>query len=412
MRLRSRNAILFLGIILIIVALSIYFFWQPDNLIEFVPKNSFLYLHLDLNQARRTGCLGNQWLNDFKIQQILAGLSENDSRLALIKNTFKRENIEFINEIALVLFPQERIYKNNKGLLSEMEIILLLKLKRWSNPSSLIKSLKGFYVQELTTHIWAVSSHQSFLNDFQSSDFFLSQSLLNKKDPLLSRLRSSVWANGYVNFKDLQEEMKKENEINQPGNDLAGISLYSVLNAENLFFSINLPNQDYKENLFSFDDFILDNNPNQGFVFVLPQINSTDFLLQKIKQALAVQMPTKKQVLLPDQTKFTELIVDLDEFNFKTEEFDQTLVHYWPIDFFENQEQTGFIVWQDKGQNFISNKISLFEEIINTPNKFFSGFQIQEIEKGIFFQSNKLPLKNLLIIQIEQEIKGRLTLGF
>lgn len=410
MRLRSRNAILFLGIILVIFALSIYFFWQPDNLIEFVPKNSFLYLHLDLNQARRTGCLGNQWLNDLKIQQILAGLSENDSRLALIKNTFKRENIGFIDEIALVLFPQERVHENNKGLLSKMEIILLLKLKRWSNPSLLIKSLKGFHVQELTTHVWAVSL-QPFLNDFQSSDFFLSQSLLKKKDPLFSRIRSSIWASGYVNLKDLQEETKEENGTNQPRNDLAGISLYSILNAENLFFSINLPNQDYKKNLFSFDDFILDNNSNQGFVFVLPQINSTDFLLQKIKQALAVQKPIKKQVLLPDQTKFIELIVDSNKFNFKTEEFNQTLVHYWPMDFFENQEQVGFIVWQGKEQNFIANKISLFEEVINTPNKLFSGLQVQEIEKGIFFQGNKLPLKNLLIIQTEQEIKGRLTLG-
>jgi len=401
---------LFLGIILVIFALSIYFFWQPDNLIEFVPKNSFLYLHLDLNQARRTGCLGNQWLNDLKIQQILAGLPENDPRLALIKNTFKGENIGFIDEIALVLFPQERTHENNKGLLSKMEIVLLLKLKRWSNPSLLIKSLKGFHVQELTTHVWVVSP-QSFLNDFQSSDFFLSQSLLNKKDSLFSGPGFSVWASGYISFKDLQEEIKKENEISQTGNDLAGISLYSILNAENLFFSINLSNQDYKENLFSFDDFISDNNSNQGFVFVLPQINSTDFLLQKIKQALAIQKPIKKQVLLPDQTKFTELIVDSNKFNFKTEEFNQTLVHYWPMDFFENQEQAGFIVWQDKEQNFIANKISLFEEIVNAPNKLFSGFQIQEIEKGIFFQGSELPLKNLLIIQTEQGIKGRLTLG-
>ncbi len=410
MRLISRNAILFLGIILVIFALSIYFFWQPDNLIKFVPKNSFLYLHLDLNQARRTGLLGNQWLNDFKIQQILTGLSENDSRLALIKNTFKKENIGFIDEIALVLFPQERTYENNKRLLSEMEIIILLKLKRWSNPSLLIKSLKGFHVQELTTHVWAVSS-QPFLNDFQSSDFFLSQSLFKKKDSLFSKLGSSVWASGYVNFKNLREEIKKENEISQAENDLAGISLYSVLTPENLFFSINLSNQDYEQNLFSLDDFVLDNNSNQGFVFILPQIKSTDFLLQKIKQALAVQRPIKKQVLLPDQTKFTELIVDLNKFNFKTEEFNQILVHYWPTDFLENQEQAGFIVWQDKNQNFIANKISLFEEIINTPNNLFSGFQIQEIEKGIFFQGNKLPLKNLLIIQTEQEIKGRLTLG-
>ena len=410
MRLKSRNTILFLGIILVIIALSFYFFWQPDNLIEFVPKNSFFYLHLDLNQARRTGLLGNQWLNDLKIQQILTGLPENDSRLALIKNTFKRENIGFIDEIALVLFPQERIYENDKGLLLKMEIILLLKLKRWSNPSLLIKSLKGFHVQELTTHVWAVSS-QPFLNDFQSSDYFLLQSLLKKKDPLFSKLASSVWASGYVNFKSLRKEIKERNEISQLENELAGISFYSVLSPENLFFSINLSNQDYRENLFSFDDFILDNNSNQGFVFVLTQIKSIDFLLQKIKQALAIQKPIKKQVLLPDQTKFTELIIDLNKFNFKTEEFNQTLVHYWPTDFFENQEQLGFIVWQDQGQSFIANKISLFEEIINTPNKLFSGFQIQEIERGIFFQGNKLPLKNLLIIQTEQEIKGRLTLG-
>lgn len=400
-----------LGIILVIFVLSIYFFWQPDNLIEFVPKDSFLYLHLDLNQARRTGYLGNKWLSDLEIQRILAGLSENDSRLALIKNTFKKENTGTIDEIALVLFPQERIHENNKELLLKMEIIILLKLKRWSNPSLLIKSLKGFHVQELATHVWAISS-QSLLNNFQSSDFFLSQRLLDKKDPLLSKLRSLVWASGYVNLKNLQEEMKEENEINQPRNDLVGISLYSVLNAEDLFFSINLPNQDYRENLFSFDDFILDNNSNQGFVFVFSQIKSIDFLLQKIKQALAVQKPIKKQILLPDQTKFTELIVDPNKFNFKTEEFNQTLVHYWPIDFFENQEQVGFIVWQDKEQNFIANRISLFEEIINTPNKLFFGFQIQEFEKGIFFQGNKSPLKSLLIIKTEQEIKGRLTLGF
>jgi len=409
MRLRSRNTILFLGIILIILALSVHFFWQPDNLIEFVPENSFLYLHLDLNQARRTGCLGNQWLNDLKTQQILASLSENDSRLALIKKTFKRENIGFIDEVALVLFSQEQAHENNKGLLSEMETILLLKLKRWSNPSLLIKSLKDFHIQELTTHVWAISP-QAFSNDFQSSDFFQSQSLFNKKDSLFSKIGSSIWASGYVNLEGLQQGTKQGNGINQQKNDLAEIGFYSVLSAENLFFSINLANQDYEKGLISFDNFILDNSFNQGFALILPEIKSTDFLLQKIKQALAIQNPIKKQVLLPDQTKFTELIVDLDKFNFKTEEFNQTLVHYWPIDFFENQEQTGFIVWQDKGQGFIANKISLFEEIINTSNKLFSGFQMQEIEKGIFFQINKLPLKSLLIIQTEQEIKGRITL--
>jgi len=410
MRLRSRNIILFLGIILVIVALSIYFFWQSDTLIKFVPENSFLYLHLDLNQARRTGCLGNQWLNDLKIQQILTSLSENDSRLALIKNTLKRENIGFIDEVALVLSPRERIYENDKEFLSEMETILFLRLKRWANPSLLIKSLKGFHVKELTTRVWAISP-QPFLNNFKSSDFFLPQDFIKKKDPLFSRVGSLVWAKGYINFEDLRGEIKEESEINKRKNNLAEISLYSVSSAENLFFSINLPKQDYKENLFSFDDFILDNNFDQGYVFILPQIKSTDFLLQKIKQALAVQNPTKKQVLLPDQTKFTELIVDLNNFNFKTEELNETIIHYWPMDFFENQQQAGFIVWKDKEQNFVTNKISLFKEIVDTPNKLFSGFQIQEIERGVFFQNNKLPLENLLIIQTEQGTKGRLNLG-
>ena len=192
MRLRSRNTILFLGIILVVLALSIYFFWQPDNLIKVVPQNSFFYLHLDLNQARRTGYLGNQWINDLKIQQILANLSENDPRLALIKNTLKKENIGFIDEVALVLVPQEPIYKNDdKGLLSKMEIILLLKLKRWFNPSLLIKSLKDFHVKELTTHVWAVS-YQPLSNDFQSSNFFLPQNSLNKKDSFFSKISSLV----------------------------------------------------------------------------------------------------------------------------------------------------------------------------------------------------------------------------
>jgi len=233
---------------------------------------------------------------------------------------------------------------------------------------------------------------------------FVRKNLFKQKDSLFSKVRPLVWASGYVNFGELQEEIKEEKSF-------AKISFYSVLGSENLFFSIDLPSQDYEESLFSFNNFILDNNSEQGFIFVLPQINSTDFLLQKIKQALAVQNPIKKQVTLPDQTRFTELVVDLNKFNFKTKEFNQTLAYYWPMDFFENQEQTGLIVWQDKGQNFISNKISLFKEAINDSNKFFSGFQIQEIEKGIFFQSKKLPFKDLLIIQKEQEIKGRLTLS-
>lgn len=403
MRFISRNTILILGIILIIFILSIYFFYQPDNLIEYVPENSFLYLHLDLNQARRTGYLGNKWLNDLKTQQVLGSFLENDSRLVLIKNVFKTENIKPIDEVALILFPEETIYEKSKGPLSTMEVKILLKLKRWVNPSLLIKSLKDFHVQKLTNRVWLVSS-QPFSSDFQSSDFFLSQNLFKQKDSLFSKVRPLVWASGYVNFGELQEEIKEEKSF-------AKISFYSVLGSENLFFSIDLPSQDYEESLFSFNNFILDNNSEQGFIFVLPQINSTDFLLQKIKQALAVQNPIKKQVTLPDQTRFTELVVDLNKFNFKTKEFNQTLAYYWPMDFFENQEQTGLIVWQDKGQNFISNKISLFKEAINDSNKFFSGFQIQEIEKGIFFQSKKLPFKDLLIIQKEQEIKGRLTLS-
>jgi len=418
MRFKSRNAILFLGILLVIFSFFLSFFWQPDNLIKFVPKNSFLYLHLDLNQARRTGCLGNQWLNDFKIQQILADLPEDDVRLALVKNTFKRENTGLIDEIALVLFPQEQNYENDKSSLSETEVIILLKLKRWTNPSLLIKSLKNFHVQELTTHVWAISP-QIYPSKFQYSGFSPDQRI--KKDSLFSKLSTSFWAKGYINFNNLQEDIKKENEISQTEKDLLEIGFYSISNPENLFFSINLPKQDDNKNLFSFDDSILNDNSNQSFVLIFSQVESIDFLTQKIKQALAVQKPIKKQVLLLDQTSFTELIVDLNEFNFETKEFNQTTVRYWPFDFFENQEQLGFIVWQDQEQNFISNRVSLFEEIVNAPNKIFSGFQMSEIEKGIFFQSlarsptaegEKLPLRDTLILQTEQGIKGRITLEF
>lgn len=412
MRPKQRKIILILVVVLIIFSFFVYFSWQPDSLIDFVPENSFLYLHIDLNQARRSGCLGNQWLNNPQTQQTLKGLAEDNANLDLIKNVFKKENLSLLDEVGLVvLFPQDYIYQETESLLSKAEIILFLKIKRWSNLSLLIKSLKQFHLQELEDHIWVVSD-RAFSNNFQRSNVLLVQESLSKRDPLFSKLNSLVWAKGYFNFVSLTEILKTQQDLNWSKSGLAEVKISSPSEPENLFFSLDLTGQENKPLFSLFENFVFNNRPGPGFVFIIPQVDSIDFLKQRIKIALSVQEPIKKQVILPDQSKFIELIADPDNFNFKTQEFEQIQLHYWPDNYFETEESMGIFIWQDQGHTFVANKFSLFKEITKNFNILLSGIENQGFEKGIFFQINNRQIRDLIIIKTGEEIKGRLGLDF
>ena len=416
---RLARQVTILSIIILFFAVFIfltYFFYQPDSLVNFVPENALFYLHLDLNKSRQTGYFGNQWLNDWGLGKILARLSQSDSNWSLLGNSLQKQNISLLDEVGLIgLALEKKDFQNTDKDLPKIDLVLFLKLKRWTSPSLLIKSLKQFSVQKLNKSILIVSRQPFFIKDKQLN--FLKENQLIGSNFLSSISNSPVWGKGYVNLKDLIKFFKKEQEAGWLNNRFVKLSLLPPQKGprpQSLFFTASLINQENQPLIFPFENLDFNNDLGLNFIIIVPRTGTIDFLENRIKTALSFQNPKEEEMILPDGTSFVELIVDPNVFNFEKKEIKDTQFRYWQSKLLLNREDKGafgVILWQNEKYAFISNNFSLFKNITERTSSCFSHLQNKDFDKGMYFQIENFGIKGLMVIEISEGVKGCIDLN-
>jgi len=364
---------------------------------KFVHQRSFFYLHLDLNPVRRAGCLGSRWLNRREARNFVKEISKDSPDL--IENIF--ENKDILDEVGLIgVFPNQDYHLPDEHL-SKIDLIFLLKTKRWTDSSVLSGLKKDFHVEKLNKRIWAISSQQDICAENVATE---NQTSLSREKISFSGIISPPWAGGYVDFDKMIKMSEKENLFLE--NSPVEIKIFSSkTDPGDLSFELKSAGQKDETTDFLTQD-ILSKGLKEGFVFISPKDESMDDFEKKIRIGLALKRPFEESVLLPDGTRFTELKVDPDRFKFQKEEIDNAELRHWKNEFSEEQEPFEIFILESQKYFYVSNKPSLFE----ASGEMTDSFIQDQVIRGMYFPLNNKGIKDLTIIETPEGGKGILRL--
>jgi len=353
------------GIILVLSVLMLglfvfvtYFYWVPDTLISFVPDNVLFYSHLNLNKLHCSGYLARKWfrLNDDKIENIFKEYPINP------------DVINSLEEIALFALPEGDLGFSQFGLIFKSKMSL---------EDLQDQLLPSYSIRQISDKIFIASSQinldglENFI-PFSKENRFRFINPFNKKPSL---------AHGYVN---LESKFVRFN------------ILYSSSRENKLFFEIeNKNSSDYPLFGFEQDNFSILGN-TFDFVFIFPRQESVDELKNRIKVYLASQRPKEREVVLPDNSSFIELVVDPQDFVFKKE----GMVDYWQNSFDQNFE---IALFQDQKYTFFSNNHILLKKIISIE-------QEEDLISALYWEIDNPWLQRLVLKEKDQKVKGFLEL--
>lgn len=367
---------LFLGI-LIILSGAIYFLFQPESLIDFVPEDSFVYLHLDLNSSRRRGNLTNQWLNSKEINSFL---EDNFSEKDLIKTILGQEKIDFFDEIGLIGLNKEK-----------KEIIFLVKIKRWVKEENLIKEINitGNFIQKISPKIYLISKEKESIE------------LKNKKVNFQNKI---IYFSNLIHPPVLRGFL----DLNLLGQSENLIKINSFWEKEKvLSFELVTDKEINKENDQIFlEEKFLQQKIGKKYVFIFPPKITIEDLKDNIKKMLAWQNPLEKTTKLPDNTEFTELIINPEIYNFKEKEKNKETIYYLP----KNKElkiEEEIFIWPKELNYFVSNDLVLLEKTIK---QFQNDFYLNQdnLKKGLVIEIKEKGLEKFYLTQQKQNIKAYL----
>jgi hypothetical protein len=379
----QKKLIIFILLFLTVFLLGFYSFYQIDNLIKFAPKNTFLYLHLDLNNYTKKGGVTHQWLREKYFNQFLENSLSNQ---VLIDRFFKEENYKFFNQISLVIpFSQD---KN-----SAEPVLLLVKMKRFINSDKTITEIRnqGFFIEKINQKVFLIAPHPVSLEKKENG--FLFQS----KKTSWSEFMSPPVFTGFFNLEFLSKNFKN--------NDLIKFKAFSCLDEKEIIVYFKTDNlndfnsENFNEELFSSEEV------KKRFVLVYSSLDKNlEVIKKRIKELLAWQKPLKQEKVLPDQTTFNELIVDPQLFEFKEKKIDdQTL-------FYLEEENIGFwhnvFLWQEGANSFIGNHEELAKRFIQESLIENIWQREPNFAQALYFEFNQQGLKEGLLIQTENEIKA------
>lgn len=388
-------------LIVFIVCSVFYFFGDKDNLINYLPDNIFFYVHFNLNRFNYAGFWGERWFNGEAFLKMVKELSNQDENQKLVKDIFDKRKIDFFKEMSIVGYFWPSLDENKK---KDLKLIFIFKTKRDVKISLVRQGLEEFFITPINSRVLAISSEPVYLK----------LNKLPKRKEILENFSFfsplfPEWGKGVLNLKALEIfnfQPRVEQEIKFT------ISSPYKRKSELIFR--------FKKNgqMFSEQEFLEQRNSFQnsdlGWVLIFPQ-ETVDLLERKIKIRIAFQSPIEEEITLPDGTKFLELKVDPNKIEFKREILNDKEIHYWIKDVSQNtskeENQEGIFIWKEGDAVLISNRLFLCQTFIKSKEKSPFILEKNKFQKGIYFFINKFNLKDIVVVENLEEIKGRLRLG-
>ncbi len=384
---KKSTVLVLLFLTLVIFLIFVYFFWQPDSLIKFAPSKKLFYLHFDLNAVRRAGKFGNNWFEREQTEVFLEKLFEANENLSLVENIFK--NKEVLDEIGLIGLWETPPEKNVNP---KINLVFLLKTKKWTEPSLIYSQMRDFRVKKLTDRIWEVSLREYVL----AENIVIEKNGFLRRNFSFSKIMHPSWVRGYF-YPGVMELPDREDS-----NEMIRINCFSLgVGSDDLFFELeSLINE--KRNVLSLNDF--GEKSEQMFVLIFPRDGSMNDFENKIKMELALKNPVEENVLLPDGTNFIELKADPGVYEFIKEEVDGFEVK--SLKFLTEQESLEIFLHQDQKYFYISNQRHLFKAIDGA----ISLLNQNQLIKGVYLFINDKGVRDLTIIENPESIKGVLRI--
>jgi len=369
---KKQTVTLFLSVLMLgLFIFATYFYWVPDTLISFVPDKILFYTHLSLNKFHYSGYLTRKWLN-FNIDKV--------------ESIFKEYSInpDIINSLEEIAFF---IPEKNSSDISQFELVLKSKIDL-NDLQALLPS--SCFVNQISNKVFAVSfqvdsNRLEDLTSFSRENRFRFINPFNKKPSLI---------HGYANLGLMSAYLPIEKRSFE-SNFIRFNVLYSSSEKSKVFFEIEDKNNfDYSLFVSEQNDFSVLGNAFD-FVFVFPKQEPIDELRNRIKIYLASQRPKERKIILPDNSSFIELIVDIEDFVFKKE----GLIDYWQE--FLSDESYNFEValFQNQERTFFSNNHILLKEIILTEQK-------ESSNSALYWEINNVWLQRLVLKEENKKIKG------
>jgi len=409
MKMGYKIIIIIFFIIILVYLIGFYFFYKPDKLKAYIPEKSFFYLHIDLNQSRRGGCLSNQWIENQIKDKFFEKISEENPKIFLLEKLVQKQNREILDEIGLVGLdlntenkPKEDDFSKDSFKANNFfqDYIFFLKTKKWVDKSILIKNLNNFYIQQIDKQVWLVST---FPYQYEKQSRKQNQ---NNQDKFFefSDLIYPAWAKGYIKPEFLNDKLEFNIYSDLYSKDISFlVEINDLKNIDNLLeqtiiksFKIESLNKAEEEK--KREKYTDDNKQDKGFILVYLWPSGIKSFKNMISQSIAFQNPEKKQVVMPDNTSFDEIVVNPDNFAFKMGQINNRATYYL------NKEGLNKIfIWQDQEYVFLTNQRSL----VNGLEDSFSFFlQEQKPFQSLFINIEDMGVKYIYFSSFLKQIKG------
>jgi hypothetical protein len=299
--------------------------------------------------------------------------------------------LNFIEEIAFFTLPPEK----NDNLPS---INLFFQSKTFKK-EDFQKFFEDGWVEEIAPHVFFVSRKKQ---DLMRKQGFLSQdSSFRFINPFQKEI---VLVPGYFNLNLISLYLPvKEGQLVKDS-ELKKFEIIYSLREKDLFFQIeNSSDFIALANNFNPEDFWNLKNKFK-FVFSFSGQSSLESLRQKISTYLALGSPRERQVVLPDNTSFTEILINPDEFTFK----EKDSIYYWRSPSLKGGQEFSqfplgeFAFFQKNGYVYFSNDFSLLKEIKKSQQ------QDKEEREFLLVELNNPWLQSLVLSFRDHKIVGRL----
>ncbi|MCF7906716.1 hypothetical protein K9K85_00310 [Patescibacteria group bacterium] len=379
---KKQPLVLFLAALMLVFFILItYFYWVPDSLISLVPGNALSYTHLNLSKFHYSGYLSQKWIRNHQ---------------SLVKDFFQERSmpsdfLDFIEEIAFFTLPPEK--DNN---LPSMNLLFQSKdLKK----EDFQEFFKEDWVEEMAPHIFLVSKEKK---DFTKKEGFLSQdSSFRFINPFQQEV---VLAPGYFDLNLVSLYLPVRERGLAKNSELKEFEIIYSLKEKDLFFQIE-SSSDFIVLVNNFNSEDLWNLKNEfKFVFSFPDQTSLENLRQKISTYLAWGSPRERQIVLPDNTSFTEIVINPEKFAFE----EKDSIYYWQSPSLEGDQEFSqfplveFAFFQEKGYVYFSNDFSFLKEIKNRQQ------QGEEKQEFLLIELNNPWFQSLVLSFQDNKIVGHL----
>jgi len=376
----KKTTIFLLFFLALFFLVFIRFFWHPDILMGLVSGQEDFYLHFDLNSIRRAGKIGNDWLKNTKTNIFLEGLLTTNENSLLIRRIL--ENKEHLDEVGLIGFKKEGGGNDNK----EFNLVFLLKIKQWTDPSLIDKQIKEFAVKKINRRVWMVSLENIFQQDIFYKNSF-------KEKFSFSLDTTPFWIKGHF--------YPEKTNLNNCLETKVKINCFSFLGLNSLFFNLKIDNQKDISNIF-LNWPKTENRTNQEYVLIYLKRETMESFENKIKTGMAVKNPVEKTVFLPDGTSYVEQIIDPNVYEFINKTTDGLEIKQLTF----QQDFEEIFLYQDQNYFYLSNGPHLFK----TVNGLTGVFKQDEVVNGFYYFINNKGARDLTVIETRELIKGILRI--